>query len=225
MLLRRLLDGETVTHDGPVYPMKDALVAPRPVQARLPILIGGSGPKKTLRTLARYGDQWNAHGPAGRSSRERDAILREHCAAIGRDQRGDRAHDHRRPRHPRLARRRAGRLPGPPRRRSARSSTRPGTRLPRDAGARSPTASGRILELGFRHLLVDHAGALRPRDDRPDRRGPRAAERVTGSARSSRSPGGVGGREAGRGAPGARRRPAGRHRQHRRRLRRATACS
>ena len=27
MLLRRLLDGETVTHDGPVYPMKDALVA------------------------------------------------------------------------------------------------------------------------------------------------------------------------------------------------------
>lgn len=86
MLLRRLLDGETVTHDGPVYTMKDALVAPRPLQAHLPIMIGGSGPKKTLRTLARYGDQWNGMGRPEKL-RERDAILREHCAAIGRDHR------------------------------------------------------------------------------------------------------------------------------------------
>ena len=85
MLLRRLLDGETVTHDGPVYPMKDALVQPRPVQARMPIMIGGSGPKKTLRTLAKYGDQWNAMGLPAKLA-ERDAILREHCAAVGRDQ-------------------------------------------------------------------------------------------------------------------------------------------
>lgn len=86
MLLRRLLDGETVTHEGPVYPMKDALVAPRPVQARLPIMIGGSGPKKTLRTLARYGDQWNTSGRLDELAAS-DAILREHCAAAGRDQR------------------------------------------------------------------------------------------------------------------------------------------
>lgn len=85
MLLRRLLDGELVTHDGPVYPMKDALVAPRPVQARLPIMIGGSGPKKTLRTLARYGDQWNAMGTL-EELRKHDAILRDHCAAVGRDE-------------------------------------------------------------------------------------------------------------------------------------------
>ena len=85
MLLRRLLDGERVTHDGPVYPMKDALVAPRPVQARLPIMIGGSGPKKTLRTLARYGDQWNSMGTLA-ELRKHDAVLREHCATIGRDE-------------------------------------------------------------------------------------------------------------------------------------------
>jgi alkanesulfonate monooxygenase SsuD/methylene tetrahydromethanopterin reductase-like flavin-dependent oxidoreductase (luciferase family) len=84
MLIRRLLDGETVTHDGPVYPMRDALVAPRPVQVRLPIMIGGSGPKKTLRTLAQYGDQWNAMGELPKLA-ERDAILREHCATFGRD--------------------------------------------------------------------------------------------------------------------------------------------
>ncbi len=85
MLLRRLLDGERVTHEGPVYPMKDALVAPLPVQARLPIMIGGSGPKKTLRTLAKYGDQWNAMGRPDKLA-ERDAILRAHCDAVGRDQ-------------------------------------------------------------------------------------------------------------------------------------------
>ncbi|HEY4190626.1 MAG TPA: LLM class flavin-dependent oxidoreductase [Candidatus Limnocylindrales bacterium] len=85
MLVRRLLDGETITHEGPVYPMRDALCAPRPVQVRLPIMIGGSGKKKTLRTLAKYGDQWNVMGELPKLL-ERDAILREHCTAVGRDE-------------------------------------------------------------------------------------------------------------------------------------------
>ena len=85
-LIRRLLDGERVTHDGPTYQMRDAVVAPRPVQPRLPILIGGSGPRKTLLTVARYADMWNAYGDPARIA-ERDAILRAHCAAVGRDER------------------------------------------------------------------------------------------------------------------------------------------
>ena len=43
-LIRRLLDGERVNHDGRFYAMHDAVCAPRPIQERLPILIGGSGP-------------------------------------------------------------------------------------------------------------------------------------------------------------------------------------
>lgn len=86
MLLRRLLDGERVDHAGRFYAMRDAVCAPRPVQARLPILIGGSGPRKTLRTLARYGDAWNTSGRLD-VVRERDAILRERCAEVGRDHR------------------------------------------------------------------------------------------------------------------------------------------
>jgi len=84
MLLRRLLDGERFSHEGPVYPMQDALCEPRPVQAHLPILIGGSGPQKTLRTLAKYGDGWNTGGTLEKV-RARDAILRERCAEVGRD--------------------------------------------------------------------------------------------------------------------------------------------
>jgi alkanesulfonate monooxygenase SsuD/methylene tetrahydromethanopterin reductase-like flavin-dependent oxidoreductase (luciferase family) len=85
MLSRRLLDGERIAaHDGRFYQMTDALLEPKPVQARLPILIGGSGPKKTLRTTARYADAWNTGGTLEEVTAQ-DAILREHCAAIGRD--------------------------------------------------------------------------------------------------------------------------------------------
>ena len=84
-LIRRLLDGERVTHEGPTYHFRDAIIAPRPVQARLPILIGGSGPRKTLLTTARYADMWNGYGDPARIA-DRDAILRGHCAAIGRDE-------------------------------------------------------------------------------------------------------------------------------------------
>jgi len=83
-IIRRLLDGETVSHDGPRYQLKDALCRPLPVQAHLPILVGGSGPKKTLRTVARYADGWNTSGFLPIVT-ERVGVLRKHCAAVGRD--------------------------------------------------------------------------------------------------------------------------------------------
>jgi F420-dependent oxidoreductase-like protein len=84
-IIRRLLDGERVTHEGRFYQLRDALAAPRPLQAHLPILIGGSGPNKTLRIVARHADLWNAYGsPASLSAS--DAILRERCVEVGRDE-------------------------------------------------------------------------------------------------------------------------------------------
>ncbi len=83
-LLRRLLDGERVTHVGRFYTLRDALCEPRPVQPHLPILIGGSGPKKTLRTTALHGDAWNTAGTLD-FVRTSLATLDEHCAAVGRD--------------------------------------------------------------------------------------------------------------------------------------------
>jgi len=85
-LIRRLLDGETVTHKGRFYEMRDAVCRPRPVQARLPILIGGSGPRKTLRTTAAYADLWNAYGQPDAIAAH-DDVLRGHCQDIGRDER------------------------------------------------------------------------------------------------------------------------------------------
>ena len=83
-IIRALLDGETVTHDGPRYRTKDLVARPRPIQPHVPIMIGGSGEKKTLRTLAKYGDQWNAFGTPEVLAHKK-AVLEAHCADVGRD--------------------------------------------------------------------------------------------------------------------------------------------
>ena len=85
-LIRRLLDGERVTHDGPWYRFRDAICEPRPVQPHLPILIGGTGPRKTIPIVARHADLWNAYGSPDELAAS-DAILRAACDAAGRDER------------------------------------------------------------------------------------------------------------------------------------------
>lgn len=83
-VVRRLLDGEEVTHDGPRYSFNRLRQEPRPLQDRLPIMIGGSGEKKTLRTVAKYADMWNAMGTVETLARKVE-VLRAHCHAVGRD--------------------------------------------------------------------------------------------------------------------------------------------
>jgi alkanesulfonate monooxygenase SsuD/methylene tetrahydromethanopterin reductase-like flavin-dependent oxidoreductase (luciferase family) len=83
--LRDLLDGKTVTSPPGGHYAFDGLVHhPTPVQTRLPIMIGGSGEKKTLRTVAKYASMWNAMGPLDFMAHKVD-VLKEHCAVVGRD--------------------------------------------------------------------------------------------------------------------------------------------
>ena len=84
MLMRRLLDGERFSHEGRFYTMHDAICEPRPIQAHLPILVGGSGPRKTLRTVALRADAWNTSGTVEELA-ARLEILAAHCADAGRD--------------------------------------------------------------------------------------------------------------------------------------------
>ena len=83
-LVRRLLGGERVDHDGRFYRLRDAVCEPRPLQDPLPILIGGSGPTKTLRTVARHAQLWNAYGTPETLAASL-ATLHERCAEVGRD--------------------------------------------------------------------------------------------------------------------------------------------
>jgi alkanesulfonate monooxygenase SsuD/methylene tetrahydromethanopterin reductase-like flavin-dependent oxidoreductase (luciferase family) len=83
--MRTVLDGQSVTSEpGGRYAFEDLRHQPLPVQERLPIMIGGSGEKKTLRTVARYADMWNAMGPLEVMAHKVD-VLRRHCDEVGRD--------------------------------------------------------------------------------------------------------------------------------------------
>lgn len=83
---RALLDGETVTSPaGGRYAFDGLRIEPAPLQDHLPIVIGGSGERKTLRIVAQHADIWNAFGTP-ETLEAKDRILREHCLAVGRDE-------------------------------------------------------------------------------------------------------------------------------------------
>ena len=110
--MRGLLVGERVTSSpGGRYAFDDLLLLPRPVQDRLPIMIGGSGEKKTLRTVARYADMWNAMGTPDFLQHKRD-VLEAHCAAVGRDPAEIQQHRGAQAAHPRYGGGGAARLGG-----------------------------------------------------------------------------------------------------------------
>ena len=84
--MRSVLDGGEVSSTPAGHYAFDRLrLLPATVQSRLPIMIGGSGEKKTLRTVARYADMWNAMGSV-EFLRHKDEVLRRHCAEVGRDE-------------------------------------------------------------------------------------------------------------------------------------------
>jgi alkanesulfonate monooxygenase SsuD/methylene tetrahydromethanopterin reductase-like flavin-dependent oxidoreductase (luciferase family) len=82
---RGLLDGGSVTYEGDWFSATEARNDPRPVQPRLPLAIGGSGEKRTLRIVAQYADIWNADQDDPVSFQRRSGILDDHCRTVGRD--------------------------------------------------------------------------------------------------------------------------------------------
>jgi F420-dependent oxidoreductase-like protein len=84
-ICRGMFDNESFTYSGTYYNVDEARVVPRP-QRRIPIMIGGSGERKTLKMVAELADLCNVGGTAGVVGRKL-AILDEHCAAVGRDPR------------------------------------------------------------------------------------------------------------------------------------------
>ena len=111
---RELLDGQTVTSEpGAHYAFKDLRHSPLPVQKHLPIMIGGSGEKKTLRSIAKYGDMWNGMGPVD-VMRHKISVLQGTLRCGRPGHLGDRVHARHQGHHPRLGRRGGPRLEGRP---------------------------------------------------------------------------------------------------------------
>jgi F420-dependent oxidoreductase-like protein len=85
-LLRLLFERNgRVSFNGKYYQLDQAAFEPGPVQQpRPPIIVGGGGERRTLRTLARYGDVMNTGGTPY-AMRQKIAVLEQHCRDAGRD--------------------------------------------------------------------------------------------------------------------------------------------
>jgi alkanesulfonate monooxygenase SsuD/methylene tetrahydromethanopterin reductase-like flavin-dependent oxidoreductase (luciferase family) len=91
-LLRALLGGDGPTdYNGTYYQLDQAPLSPGGFNGRrIELMIGGTGEKRTLRTLARYGDVLNVDGFAGGGMslelyRHKAKVLECHCEQVGRD--------------------------------------------------------------------------------------------------------------------------------------------
>ena len=84
-LIRSLLTEDRTTHQGEHFRTVDASCLPAPVQDRLPIWIGGTGEKRTLRIAAQHADGWNAAYIGADRYRELNAVADRWCETEGRD--------------------------------------------------------------------------------------------------------------------------------------------
>ena len=83
--VRGLLTQERTTFEGEFFTLHDAQCEPKPVQARLPLWVGGGGEKVTLRIAAEHADGWNVPFIAPDAWAHKAKVLDEHCASVGRD--------------------------------------------------------------------------------------------------------------------------------------------
>jgi len=74
------------TFEGRRHAIRGALNVPQPLRGDIPILVGGSGERKTLRLVARFADGCNLFGDVERV-RHLLGVLRNHCDDVGRDER------------------------------------------------------------------------------------------------------------------------------------------
>ena len=73
-----------VDFNGKYYQLKQAPFAPKGVKRKIPVMVGGTGPKRTLRTLAKYGDIMNAIC-SPEDLKRLWGIVERHCEDVGRD--------------------------------------------------------------------------------------------------------------------------------------------
>ena len=87
-VIHRLLTQEHTDFSGRYYTITNARCEPKSIQSpRPPIVIGGKGKRRVLRTTARWADQWDMTFPASPDHwRDHDEALRAHCDDLGRDQ-------------------------------------------------------------------------------------------------------------------------------------------
>lgn len=77
--------GESFDFDGAHYSLTDAPPLPRPVQSRVPVIVGGGGPRRTPELAARFATEFNIGFRSEQEIAEKFAGVRAACERVGRD--------------------------------------------------------------------------------------------------------------------------------------------
>jgi F420-dependent oxidoreductase-like protein len=83
-ITRSMFTNQQTTFAGKYFSADGAFNNPKPIRGDIPILIGGSGERKTLRLVAQYADGCNLFGDPDRA-KHLLGVLEGHCEAVGRD--------------------------------------------------------------------------------------------------------------------------------------------
>ena len=84
-VVRMLTTQDRANFDGKYFRLENAACAPKGVQARPRIWVGGNGEKRTLRIAARHADGWNTPYPAPEEFKRLSGVLDSWCEKEGRD--------------------------------------------------------------------------------------------------------------------------------------------
>jgi F420-dependent oxidoreductase-like protein len=85
-ICRQMWSPNNGRYDGKHYQLAETLCSPQPVQRPAPpILIGGTGERKTLRLVAQYAESWNGAFETVEEAAHKVEVLYRHCDAVGRD--------------------------------------------------------------------------------------------------------------------------------------------
>jgi F420-dependent oxidoreductase-like protein len=83
-IIKGLFEQPRTTFKGEFYELEDAPLEPKPVQSRVPLLVGGGGEKVTMRIAAQYADEWNIWGLPELLA-QKGEVLDAHCERLDRD--------------------------------------------------------------------------------------------------------------------------------------------
>ena len=84
-IVRQMWSDEDGAYDGKHYQLAETVCVPPPSRGRVPVLIGGSGEKKTLRLVAQYADATNLIVAGPDEAKHKLEVLKQHCDDLGRD--------------------------------------------------------------------------------------------------------------------------------------------
>jgi alkanesulfonate monooxygenase SsuD/methylene tetrahydromethanopterin reductase-like flavin-dependent oxidoreductase (luciferase family) len=86
VILKSLWTETRTTFEGRYYQLRDAMCEPKPLQSpRIPLWIGGSGERVTLRHVAAQADGWNTFLMPMDEFKHKLQVLDAHCNDVGRD--------------------------------------------------------------------------------------------------------------------------------------------